>query len=464
MLYVYTLYKVLIEINKLIFNKININIKSYPTLPSLSFANYRTNYLIWDEIAQISGKIQDHIKLSYTGGSTDMFIPFNNVNEEIYIYDVNSLYPYVMNEFEYPIGSPTYFEGDIRSLNKEAFGIFYCEIKAPEYLEHPIIQTHVKTKNGVRTVSPLGTWFDWICSPEMDNAIKFGYEFKIIKGYTFNKEKLFNRIIEDLYQLRLVYPKSDPMNFIAKLLMNSLYGRFSMYDNFTELRILNEESLENLLSNENVSIQDIFSLDKDYIVQIKKNELQELNSLIDSFRENHNINIAVASFVTAYARIHMSMFKNNDKFKLFYTDTESIAVNKPLDSSFIDPKVLGKMKLEHVVKKAIFLAPKLYCLMTDNNEFITKTRGLSHDIKLQFEDFENLLFKNSEIIKNQNKWFKSLYQGTIKIDELPYSIKYTDNKRKLIFKDDKLVNTKPFTINIEKEIFWYFFFIPPPFF
>ena len=230
----------------------------------------------------------------------------------------------------------------------------------------------------------------------MDNAIKFGYEFKIIKGYTFNKEKLFNRIIEDLYQLRLVYPKSDPMNFIAKLLMNSLYGRFSMYDNFTELRILNEESLEQILSNENISIQDIFSLDKDYIVQIKKNELQELNSLIDSFRENHNINIAVASFVTAYARIHMSMFKNNNNIKLFYTDTDSIAVNKPLDSSFIDPKVLGKMKLEYVVKKAIFLAPKLYCLMTDNNEFITKTRGLSHDIKLQFEDFENLLFKKRE--------------------------------------------------------------------
>ena len=143
----------------------------------------------------------------------------------------------------------------------------------------------------------------------------------------------------------------------------------------------------------------------------------------------------------------MSQFKNNENFRLYYTDTDSAIVDKPLPDSFVDPKVLGKMKLEYIVRKGIFLAPKLYCLNTNNNELITKTRGLSHNIKLQMEDFENLLFKDSEIIKKQNKWFKSIYEGSIKIDELPYSIKYSDNKRELIFENGKLVNTKPFTIN-----------------
>lgn len=120
-----------------------------------------------------------------------MFIPFNVDDQSLYVYDVNSLYPFVMKEFDYPIGNPTYFEGDIRNINKDAFGIFYCTIESPNYLEHPIIQTHVKTKNGIRTVSPLGQWNDWICSPEMDNAVKFGYKFKIIKGYTpFGKKKV----------------------------------------------------------------------------------------------------------------------------------------------------------------------------------------------------------------------------------------------------------------------------------
>lgn len=354
-----------------------------------------------------------------------MYIPFNEVDEILYVYDVNSLYPFVMKEFEYPIGNPTYFEGNIRNINKDAFGIFFCEIESPKFLEHPIIQTHVKTKNGIRTISPLGNWFDWICSPEMDNAIKYGYKFKIIKGYTFERGKPFNQIIEDLYKLRLNYSKSDPMNYVGKLFMNSLYGRFSLYDNFNEIIIVNKETLNKLLENNNILIQDIFNLGNDFIVQTKKNENQELISSIDSLYEHHNINIAIASFVTAYARIHMSQFKNNN-IKLYYTDTDSIAVDQPLPDNLVDSKTLGKMKLEHIVKKAIFLAPKLYCLLT-NNELITKTRGLSHNIKLELNDFENLLFKDSEIIKKQNKWFKSMYEGSIKIDELPYSIKYTDN-------------------------------------
>jgi hypothetical protein len=45
-----------------------------------------------------------------------------------------------------------------------------------------------------------------------------------------------------------------------------------------------------------------------------------------------------------------------------------------------------------------------------------------------------------------------MYAGTIKIEDLPYSIKYTDNKRKLIFSSDKLIGSTPFIINPEKEI------------
>jgi hypothetical protein len=40
-----------------------------------------------------------------------------------------------------------------------------------------------------------------------------------------------------MYNLRLQYPKSNPMNLIAKLLMNSLYGRFGMNDAFPTIEI-----------------------------------------------------------------------------------------------------------------------------------------------------------------------------------------------------------------------------------
>ena len=93
----------------------------------------------------------------------------------------------------------------------------------------------------------------------MDNSMKYGYKFKIIKGYTFNKGRPFKNIIDDLYKLRLEYPKSDPMIYIAKLFMNSLYGRFGMNDNFNEIRIVNENSLNDLINNKTLSIQDIYN-------------------------------------------------------------------------------------------------------------------------------------------------------------------------------------------------------------
>jgi hypothetical protein len=62
-----------------------------------------------------------------------------------------------MSKFDMPVGKPIYFEGDITVIEPDAFGFFYCEIITPNNIKHPIIQTHVKTKGGLRTMAPVGT-------------------------------------------------------------------------------------------------------------------------------------------------------------------------------------------------------------------------------------------------------------------------------------------------------------------
>ena len=43
---------------------------------------------------------------------------------------------------------------------KRPYGFFEVEVTTPDYLEHPVLQTRVKTEGGYTTMSPLGTWTD----------------------------------------------------------------------------------------------------------------------------------------------------------------------------------------------------------------------------------------------------------------------------------------------------------------
>jgi hypothetical protein len=85
-----------------------------------------------------------------------------------------------MDQFDMPIGKPVYFEGDIKAIDPNAFGFFYCKIITPDDIKHPILQTHVKTTNGLRTVAPIGNWEGMIFSEELNNALKYGYQIEIL--------------------------------------------------------------------------------------------------------------------------------------------------------------------------------------------------------------------------------------------------------------------------------------------
>ena len=51
-------------------------------------------------------------------------------------------------------------------------------------------------------------------------------------------------------------------------------------------------------------------------------------------------------------------------YKLYYLDTVSMMVNKPLPDWMVSKNELGKMKLEHIIEEGVFLAPKVYAFKT----------------------------------------------------------------------------------------------------
>jgi len=58
---------------------------------------------------------------------------------------------------------------------------------------------------------------------------------------------------------------------------------------------------------------------------------------------------------------------------------------------------------------------------------------LINKINVNINDFNTLLSQDSIIKKNQTKWYKSLSQKTIELFKQSYTLKITDNKRKLIY-------------------------------
>ena len=184
------LYDILVKFNELIFKEFNINIDIPLTLPALAMRIYKSQFMPNNTIYQLLGNVDTDIRNSFTGGAVDVYIPhnrvetfFSNIFTKLYSYDVNSLYPFIMANTPMPVGKPKVLDGDIRKIESDAYGYFYCKITSPSYLEHPIIQRSIKTSNGIRTIAGLGTWEGWIFSEEMDNAIKYGYTFEILRGY-----------------------------------------------------------------------------------------------------------------------------------------------------------------------------------------------------------------------------------------------------------------------------------------
>ena len=53
---------------------------------------------------------------------------------------------------------------------------------------------------------------------------------------------------------------------------------------------------------------------------------------------------------------------------------------------------------------------------------------------------------------SHEKWYKNISKGYITIKKELYTLLVTNNKRKLIYENNKLINTKPYIIDHDKLI------------
>ena len=163
-----------------------------------------------------AGPIANNIGFAKTEDKA--IVPHNN--HFVYEYDVNSLYPSAMANNKYPNKIFGKFIGDIRlhdrftNLFDGMLSICKVRVTAPYGIELPILPFR-DTKTG-KVIYPDGTWTGMYTSPEIKNAINFGYKFEILSGYLFTAEDLFSGYVNSIYQLKETSLKGSAMYTISK--------------------------------------------------------------------------------------------------------------------------------------------------------------------------------------------------------------------------------------------------------
>lgn len=125
----------------------------------------------------------------------------------------------------------------------------------------------------------------------------------------------------------------------------------------------------------------IDKLDNEVIKSHNLNIVKLYNSVKDKeFMTRDFTSIVISAAVTAYAIIFMSKLKLdllNRMGNIYYSDTDSIVCDIELNDNYVHPNFIGLLKLEHTIKKEIFISGKTNCLIIKENKIIKKTKGLN---------------------------------------------------------------------------------------
>jgi len=404
------------------------------TLPSLSLSIFRKCFYnpCKTPIAISTGNEDTFVRRGYYGGHVDVYKP---KGENLYYYDVNSLYPYVMKTFDMPIGMPIW-SPDLHSSNiEDLFGFIEAYVICPEHIKNPVLP--YRNENGI-LIFPTGQFMGVYYSEELKYAKSIGYTVIPIKGYLYEKgEGLFNSFVTDLYGNRLKAKKdgNTGLAYVYKILMNSLYGRLGINPRSTITEICNYDGYKRILKIPGFQ----------YAEQLS-DDLFICSYITDTNTDypKRNAAVQIAAAITACARVYMHPFINRED--CYYTDTDSIVLSKPLPEEMISKEELGKFKMEYFVKDALFLAPKCYCINADKHDDILVYKGaLKSYVSKEWFISQYADPKLTQKIEVTNPFKVNLKSLTVFQQQSSFTLAFPSSQKRIHVNDsqDQWVDTKP---------------------
>jgi len=418
---------------------------------------------------------ENFIRDSYRGGINEIFeTEMTNPGAG---HDANSMYPFAMKG-PMPVGQPVMTRDiDKFSLMNPRYVYFVkCKVNVPDQMYPPlyILNDNILT-------SPVGEFVGTWYSPELVNAIdNFGVEIReIIMSVRFERcDDLFHKFIDTVYKIKSQqdeYKRSgDPryspaLRDLTKLILNSGYGGFGMYDLVSKTRIVSPEEADRISELFPIEILKEFK-DGNVLIgykQVPNSELlskldetslteEEIHILREGIYGRTKVNIAIASAVTANARINLlntGLAIRQNGGKVYKCATDSWYHEGDMPSHLVDTTgVLGLWKKEHSVDYGIFPGGNIYMLNPgQGKKEVHKIGSLHKDFKfaVTLSDLQNMLL-GQPLEKANVHWSRPLFgaaESAVTIREGTIRLLPAVKKRIPIYEDGKWIGGAPIKLN-----------------
>lgn len=326
-----------------------------PTLPAQAFAAYRHRWMPRRILIHDSEDALRVERDAYCGGRVECF-RLGQIEEHLTLLDVHSLYPAMMSWHAMPrellgIWQALSLE-QLREVMRHCGAISWVQVETPTP-DYPV-------RHRGRLVFPVGRFWTALATPELVWALARGHVLTVGKGAYYKMHNLFSGYVDAFYALRQQYKAvgNGPYEMMAKLMLNSLYGKFG------QLSRKWEDAGE--AEGEEVGewqVQDGPGGEfRRYRVRLGRWERRVKGE------EAENSAPAIAAHVTSAGRLSLlTLMQRAGRENVYYVDTDSLLVNrvgrKRLET-LIDPSCLGSLKLEYECDEAVIYGNKHYRLGT----------------------------------------------------------------------------------------------------
>ncbi|MCJ7817683.1 MAG: hypothetical protein MUP60_02430, partial [Candidatus Thorarchaeota archaeon] len=337
------------------------------TIAGQSFGAFRHRFMNEKILVHTYENVLNMELASYRGGRCEVFQM--GKHDDIYKLDINSMYPYIMRENQFPnqlISNDTVM-ADLDAVNdlieSGTYVLADCDIK----LNQPAIA--VKKE---KLFFPIGCISQTLTSPEIKLLLDdptLGEIIKIRNCATYTQANLFRSYVDYFYDLRKSAP-NKAVEEICKVMLNSLYGKFGQRAFSKCVEVDDPELTKEIFDEMNDCGTNMMDYLDHKVTRYKRNgnKLYRLDESLDTLA--YDSCPVVSSTVTAMARnLLWSMIQKAEIPNVLYMDTDSLFVTETgYDNlkSEISQTELGKLK--GVKRNAEKLGPNRY----KQSQFITK--------------------------------------------------------------------------------------------